>query len=801
LTIAVRVTDDNGQSEDRLLSLQLTDAPGAEPRYTAGPQFNLSQSAGAQLGSSQAALAGGGFVAVWSGEDGSGLGARAQLFDGAGNRVGAEIAVNAAAAGSQSNVKVAALGTGFVVSWTDGAGDESAGGIKAQIFDSAGAKVGGEFLVNTTTAAAQNGSDIDALAGGGFVVAWVDASATGADTSLRAVRAQLFDNAGTKLGDELLVNTTTDGDQFGASVAALAGGGFVVSWTDQGGSAVDTDGTALHAQIFDSAGVKVEPEILVPTQTAGIQAFASVVALASGNFLIVWHSSDSGTDYSVKAQMFDPGGARIGGEFRVETSTAGDQGNVAATALPDGGFAVTWEDFGATTVAGVTAIVAQLFDADANKVGDEFVVTPVFSASQNRPSGLTALASGDLVASWTDNIKVYGRIFTVGGAPAAAADDDYSTGEAHSVWGRLAYAGDGAVTEVNGVAAAVGERIILPSGAALVLRADGSFAYDPNGAFGHLVAAAPTGFHHMVYATSATDSFTYTVGGVVHEATVTIAGAASADDTYYGSGLGWGVGDDNMPGTAGAEQLIGGTGGDFYTVNHVDDLVVELPDEGLDWVSTSLVHYELPDHVEALNYAGSDNATLVGNALDNYLSGGPRSDLFYGGGGDDTFVMWGLGGDTAIGGPGNDQFNLETGFYGNGTALDTIVGGGGDDLIRIQARDAFPTGILLTHGGPALAGWTSSNGSFWTLAERIDATGISNIEILTGHGQTYAKYVLFIHDEFTPAGTTLTISAPGLYDGETLTILASGNFETDAYLHVTGGSGMDDLTGGALADV
>jgi Ca2+-binding RTX toxin-like protein len=801
LALTVRVTDDSGQSVDRVLSLQLVDAPGLEPRYTAGSQFALSASTSPQSGSSQAALAGGGFVAVWTGNDGAGFGARAQLFDDSGNKVGTEIAVNTATAGSQSNVKVAALGTGFVVSWTDipTNGDGSQAEVEAQIFDSSGAKLGGEFVVNTTTAGAQNGSDIDSLVGGGFVVVWADASATGGDTDLRAVRAQRFDGSGAKIGGELLVNTTTVGGQFGASVAGLAGGGFVVSWTDQGGSAVDTDGTALHAQIFDSAGAKVGGEILVPTQTAGTQAVSSVVALASGNFVVVWHSNDNGTDFSIKAQMFDSAGARIGGEFRVETTTIGDQGNVAATALAGGGFAISWEDFGKGTVAGAAAIVAQLFDPAGNKAGDEFVVNPLFSGTQARTSGLTALASGDLVTSWTDGSKVYGRLFETGGAPPSAGADSYATDETRAVWGRLAHAGDGAVTEVNGVAASVGERIVLQSGAALVLRSDGSFAYDPNGAFGYLVSAVPTNPYNSAYYLSATDSFTYTAGGNVHEAIVTIAGVKSSDDTYYGPG-------STIASTTGAERMMGGTGSDNYTVNHVGDVVIELPDDSEgpgswgDFVSTTLLYYALPDNVEHLTYTGSGNATLVGNALDNRLTGAAGSDLLYGGGGNDIFVMYG-GSDTAIGGSGDDIFNLSTSYYSSGTTVQTIVGGGGNDRLRLEASDSAPAGILLTTGGPMITGWTASDGSFVNLSQRIDATGISNIEILTGHGDTYGRYVLLLHDEFTPAGTTLTITATGLYDGEKLTIPASTNLETDAHLHVTGGNGADDITGGALADV
>ncbi len=94
-----------------------------------------------------------------------------------------------------------------------------------------------------------------------------------------------------------------------------------------------------------------------------------------------------------------------------------------------------------------------------------------------------------------------------------AVDDDFSTGKDSGVFGNvLADNGNGAdsdpdggtsliVTHVNGSAAAVGSQILLPSGALLMLNADGSFLYGTNGAFEALGDDE-----------SFADSFTYTIG-------------------------------------------------------------------------------------------------------------------------------------------------------------------------------------------------------------------------------------------------------------------------------------------------
>lgn len=69
-------------------------------------------------------------------------------------------------------------------------------------------KSGDEFLVydnnNNQTASA-----ITALADGRFMVVWEDYSFTGGDTS-SAIRAQVFNADGRKVGTEFLINTTTN---------------------------------------------------------------------------------------------------------------------------------------------------------------------------------------------------------------------------------------------------------------------------------------------------------------------------------------------------------------------------------------------------------------------------------------------------------------------------------------------------------------------------------------------------------------------------------------------------------------
>jgi Ca2+-binding RTX toxin-like protein len=115
------------------------------------------------------------------------------------------------------------------------------------------------------------------------------------------------------------------------------------------------------------------------------------------------------------------------------------------------------------------------------------------------------------------------------------------------------------VTAVNGVAAGVGQQVTLASGALLTMNANGTFSYDPNGAFAAL-AAPGSGSSD----TSATDTFNYTVNGAVETATVTVTGVDS---------------NDTLHGTAANNSFDGGSGSDtlVFTGNHADYAITYNP--------------------------------------------------------------------------------------------------------------------------------------------------------------------------------------------------------------------------------
>lgn len=191
-------------------------------------------------------------------------------------------------------------------------------------------------------------------------------SSDGEDGDKSAIKAQLYDEAGGKINGEFLVNSVYDDGQSTAKVAALANGGFVITWTSADRAGADTENQAIKARIYDGAGAAVDAEFLVNRVYVDNQLYSDIAVLSDGKFVIVWESGDGQGDdsdgRSVKAQVFDETGKHIGQEYLVNQYYVGDQNGVAVTAIDDGGFIVSWTSAdGVSGDASGKAVKAQIF--------------------------------------------------------------------------------------------------------------------------------------------------------------------------------------------------------------------------------------------------------------------------------------------------------------------------------------------------------------------------------------------------------------------------------------------------------
>jgi hypothetical protein len=190
------------------------------------------------------------------------------------------------------------------------------------------------------------------------------------DMSGGGIYLRIFDNNNAPLGKaaagDILVNTTTLGNQHNASVAMSADGNIIVVWQSEG---QDPDGsTGIYAQLFDLMGNKIGGQFRVNTNYTNDQFDPAVAADAYGNFAVVWATGGQNSSYfnDVKGQMFDLNGQPVGIEFLVNDRNIPGGSEIHPTVAMNytGQFVVAWDQVN-TAYNGVntnTIIMARLFD-------------------------------------------------------------------------------------------------------------------------------------------------------------------------------------------------------------------------------------------------------------------------------------------------------------------------------------------------------------------------------------------------------------------------------------------------------
>ncbi len=619
---------------------------------TGGEFLVNTETADAQTAPSVTVLSDGSYVVVWQslGQDGSSYGIFGQRLDATGAPVGIEFQINTYTDSLQRDATVVALSTGgFVVGWESFGQDGDQRGVYGQLFNASGSPVGGEFRFNTETTGNQYEPQIAALADGGFIVTWPSDKQDG---DAFGIFAQRYDVNGNPVGPEFQVNTTTDGFQATPSVIGLPDGGFIISWKSQNEG---DEAAGIYAQRYTSNGTPVGGEFRLSTDVANDQQVAQMVILADGGLLVVWESSgQDGAAAGIYGQRFDTSGAPVGGEFLVNTTTTGSQEEPALVALPDGGFVVVW--MSRDLVGGGWDVYGQRYDAAGQPVGGELQINDVTAGTQYYPS-IAVSDDGSFLVTWAsenqdgDALGVVGQHFEARWFGTAAADVISDSVGADWIDGQ---GGD------DTISAGTGSDVVFGGAGDDVLRGGGGF-----------------------------DTIE---GGIGND---TILGGAQADFLEGGDG------DDQMAGEDGADNLLGGAGNDRMTGDAGNDRL--FGGDGADVLRGGTQDDRL------LGEAGNDR--LFGDGGFDHLDGGDGNDVLAGGGqadnlygrlGDDTLsgddgadrLFAGAGNDVANGGDGNDVI-----FAGQGD--DTVLGGTGDDRLFAGAGDDVVNGGL---GNDALTG-------------------------------------------------------------------------------------------------
>jgi hypothetical protein len=339
----------------------------------------------------------GDFVVVWAGVGADISGVYARIYNYSGTALSTQFRVNQYTTSDQNYPAVAMDDNGdFVVTWTSVGQDGSGGGIYARRFNKLGTALNNEFQVNSTTAYWQENSDVAMDSNGNFVIVW---QSDQQDGSSWGIYGQRYNSSATRLGGEFGINTYTTDAQVTPKVAMDSAGDFIVVWSSFG---QDGSGYGVYARRYNSAGAALDlKERLVNQTTPNWQYQPSVSADDAGTFVVTWtaygQDNDQAGDYGIYARIFnadglnyvDSSGVTLG-EFRINSTVAGNQVLSEVAMDSDGDFIVVWVGPDANSTGIYSRIVALNLSSYATTGGSSAAVTTgIFGIDPNNSSGTT----------------------------------------------------------------------------------------------------------------------------------------------------------------------------------------------------------------------------------------------------------------------------------------------------------------------------------------------------------------------------------------------------------------------------
>ena len=551
--------------------------------------------------------------------------------------------------------------------------------VQGAFFSADGQRIGEPFLVNTYTALDQVWPRVVALENGGFVISWQsfgqDSLLTRIDTSIPLVQygvyQQVYNAQGAPVGDETLVNTSVDGQQYRPINLALQDGGYITIWHHFNYLSDENRINDSQFQLFDANGNPIGGETPIPISlgpidqnfSSGRVVFSDATVLANGTVAAAVHGwALDGTWVT----LFQPDGTHLS-QFQV-THTSG-------VSMREGTDLILGLDNGNILLA---AIGGPYYDEDVFVTiyaPDGTLVTPTFTtdgvAGQSQIlEELLLLPDGNVLIVWHNDHErtLIGQIFAPDGT-ALIEPVQLTTGAREATDADVSVTSDG--------------RILL------------TYTNELDDISGHNNEVFAQFFNLDLQATG-------TLLGAQNDTLILGAGDDSVNGGAGNDSLAGGAGEDVLFGGAGNDTLHGGAGNDVLEGGAQNDRLIGA--SGDDRIS-----------------GGVGDDTLIGGAGNDELAGEAGSSTIFGGDGDDLitaghFILYGpllthehlifgdAGNDTIIasgrifGGAGDDVISSEAGIVraGDGNDLidggDSVFGDAGDDTI-------INTNMSDVHGG------------------------------------------------------------------------------------------------------
>ena len=348
-------------------------------------------------------------------------------------RIGIEKQVNSVTNSDQVHPEIFKVNDNkSIVTWASLNEDGSAWGIYAQFLNNNNVKIGNPFLVNTYTSNHQYLPTVGVFNNGKILIAWTSLHEDGSGWGCYA---QIFDGNGMKIGSAKRINSYTSGDQGYAVVDGIDFAGrlrayptiddkMFLTWVSNG---QDGSSGGIYGCVIKSNGAIEVTDFRINDYTANWQIYPSVRTFSNGNIAVSYSSlgedrHDWGVIMKLYDQSFNPIKFPVYEEssfnnYRIFVANNNFRSQVDSSIveLEDGNFAVIWDTNYFTSFG--FDLEGQIFDANANKIGEPFIVNSYRTDDQRYPVSESILNGKFFLVSWQSYVQdgsgwgIYAQIF------------------------------------------------------------------------------------------------------------------------------------------------------------------------------------------------------------------------------------------------------------------------------------------------------------------------------------------------------------------------------------------------------
>ncbi|HUR89731.1 MAG TPA: DUF4214 domain-containing protein [Ramlibacter sp.] len=256
---------------------------------------------------------------------------------------------NLTGAGLQDSPAVVQLGNGnFLVAWLEPIATSGFSNVMARFLDNNGTESGAQFQLAGGIITGMGAEVRLVPAGdGGFYAFWDQNASKGVSTVDYV--GQHYDASGQAVGGRIIADDIPRVNDLDFGAIALANGNLVVQWQDNDGAPIfrvlDPNGAPVTSE------TRVDPLVQSSDQSA---RHAAIAAAPDGGFFLAWNDASSSSLESTYFEKFDASGHAMSGPFLAINAQPGS-GAPEIAVLADGNVVVAVSDHpspGATEILG-----------------------------------------------------------------------------------------------------------------------------------------------------------------------------------------------------------------------------------------------------------------------------------------------------------------------------------------------------------------------------------------------------------------------------------------------------------------